>query len=466
MQGSSNVANVFLYQTISLPEACKKLLALIEECSHPAADSTWTCGLSDFDAATFLSAAQGVLRLAYKSRDCNLEMYGLGLADVVSDSFSQECLEEAFSRAQSGNTGQIYFGATRFDKDRNVSTEWQQFAREIFVLPLLLVIKSDQACCLHVHYKHESILAWPVWLDHVKTLLRAVIEASFQKMHALLCFERAVLPSKIIYQQKVNHALMALAQSGHDKVVLGRRKTLSFKYPCDPAQLFFRLVSRQQNAFLFYFDMGKGAAFFGASPELLFRRKQNLVETESLAGTRARVGSVIVDNKLGQELLKSDKDNKEHAVVSRHIEHEFERFGITDFFASDIAVMTLPYVQHLVKRYRGIVKKPVDDALLIRALHPTPAVCGHDRDWALAFIREHEGFDRGYYAGPIGFFSADETEFAVGIRSALYYEQNLYIYAAGGIVLGSESDQEWGELDNKEKSILSIFDDQEFLRSP
>ena len=115
--------------------------------------------------------------------------------------------------------------------------------------------------------------------------------------------------------------------------------------------------------------------------------------------------------------------------------------------------MSLPFVQHLVKRYHGYINTCLSDEHIIKALHPTPAVCGLDRRWALDFIREHEGFDRGFYAGPVGYVGLDQAEFAVAIRSALYFEQQLHVYAACGIVAGSQAAQEWEELTNKQKNI-------------
>ena len=43
------------------------------------------------------------------------------------------------------------------------------------------------------------------------------------------------------------------------------------------------------------------------------------------------------------------------------------------------------------------------------------------------FFRLSESFDRGMYAGPIGFFGGEESEFAVGIRSALVEKVKSYL---------------------------------------
>ena len=76
---------------------------------------------------------------------------------------------------------------------------------------------------------------------------------------------------------------------------------------------------------------------------------------------------------------------------------------------------------------------------------------------ALAFIREHEPFARGWYAGACGLISEDVAEFAVAIRSLLLTPSELRLYAGAGIVAGSEPAAEWQELDDKLANLLGLL---------
>jgi menaquinone-specific isochorismate synthase len=87
------------------------------------------------------------------------------------------------------------------------------------------------------------------------------------------------------------------------------------------------------------------------------------------------------------------------------------------------------------------------------ALHPTPAVCGEPPEAAVAQIRALEPFDRGWYAGPVGFVGRDETRFAVGIRSALVQGDEVALFTGAGVVEGSDSTAEWQELEAKLRGI-------------
>lgn len=91
-----------------------------------------------------------------------------------------------------------------------------------------------------------------------------------------------------------------------------------------------------------------------------------------------------------------------------------------------------------------------DEFEILSTLHPTPAVCGFPTEEARDLIAETELFDRGMYAGPVGWFGGEESEFAVGIRSALV-ETGLgaLVYAGTGIVKGSNPSLEWDELELK-----------------
>jgi isochorismate synthase EntC len=87
---------------------------------------------------------------------------------------------------------------------------------------------------------------------------------------------------------------------------------------------------------------------------------------------------------------------------------------------------------------------------LVERLHPTPAVAGAPGDLALAFLREHEPVDRGWYAGVVGWMDADGNgDFVVGIRSAFLEERRTLLFAGAGIVAGSNPDAEWEETELK-----------------
>ena len=91
-------------------------------------------------------------------------------------------------------------------------------------------------------------------------------------------------------------------------------------------------------------------------------------------------------------------------------------------------------------------------------LHPTPAVAGLPRQSSQDWIDDHEAFDRGWYAAPVGWTTLDGTgEFRVALRSALYANRVLTLFAGGGIVDGSVPSQELAETAVKFEALLGAL---------
>ncbi len=95
---------------------------------------------------------------------------------------------------------------------------------------------------------------------------------------------------------------------------------------------------------------------------------------------------------------------------------------------------------------------------LVGRLHPTPAVGGAPSDPALAFIREHEHLDRGWYAGPIGWVdAAGGGEFAVALRSGVVTGTRATIFAGCGVVADSLPESEFAETAIKLRPMLDAL---------
>ena len=123
------------------------------------------------------------------------------------------------------------------------------------------------------------------------------------------------------------------------------------------------------------------------------------------------------------------------------------------------SVVGVANVQHLATLVEGRLSQPAPSVVeLVRALHPTPAVNGWPREAALAWIAEHEGFDRGRYAGAYGWIDADGNgDWAVGIRCAEVHGATATAYAGNGIVADSDPATELRETRAKLQAILSAL---------
>jgi menaquinone-specific isochorismate synthase len=258
-------------------------------------------------------------------------------------------------------------------------------------------------------------------------------------------------PDRRGWEENVGLALEAFSEGRLGKVVLARRAGLGFAEDLDGISVLRELREATPGCFHFYVEPVPGTAFVGASPERLFRREGRLVTSEAVAGTRPRGASAGDDEDLRDELLGSEKDRAEHGFVRVGIEEALRPLCEELEVEGGVLEMKLANRRHLVSRVRARLRDGVTDAELLGALHPTPAVGGYPKEGAL------EDFDRGWYAGPVGWVGADAAEFAVGIRSGLVRGRTLALFSGAGIVAGSKPEEEWAEIEQKIEDFTGAF---------
>ena len=198
-----------------------------------------------------------------------------------------------------------------------------------------------------------------------------------------------------------------------------------------------------------------GAAFVGASPERLVRKRGRVVDSEALAGSCARTGD---DAAAAAALAASAKDRAEHAWVVAAIEAALAPRCRTLDVPSAPAVRTLRQILHLHTPITGELAQGAHVLELVAALHPTPAVGGTPTADAVAWIAAHEPTPRGWYASPVGWFdAAGDGEFAVAIRSGLLAGATATLFAGAGIVAASDPAAELAETELKLRALSDVL---------
>jgi menaquinone-specific isochorismate synthase len=192
------------------------------------------------------------------------------------------------------------------------------------------------------------------------------------------------------------------------------------------------------------------AGNFGASPELLVRVSHGQVSARVLAGTAARGSNDDTDKEIAAGLLVSEKNLHEHHFAVDSMVQELSPFCTTVDTDEKPFTLALPDVWHLASDVYGKLKKNISVLDLAAYLHPTAAVAGTSRKAAQDLIHELEPFDRGGYAGPVGWIGADgDGEWAIAIRGG-FIEQNVVTAFAGcGLVSESDPQDELAETELK-----------------
>ena len=273
-----------------------------------------------------------------------------------------------------------------------------------------------------------------------------------------LLYSRQDSPDRQQWTELVNKVLLPQALAKTPKIVLARRSTFQLRQKLNEYALLQRWHQVEPETIPFLLQVNADSCFFGCTPERLYRRQGREFSSEALAGT-VRKSSATQTQPASASRLRSDvKIRREYHLVQEYIERQLLPLceGIQVEPVAD--VVGLRHIQHLRKLITGHLKATVADAALLQALHPTPAVGGSPRQESIQFINTQEYFKRGWYAGAIGYMSAEEAEFSVAIRSARKCGQQIEFYAGAGIVAGSEATAEWQELDNKIETVLRLFE--------
>ena len=326
-------------------------------------------------------------------------------------------------------------------------------AKSFLFLPRLEWRRTGGGAFLYLHLYSDTSLQDDA--RAAQQFLEQILPAKQLPLQRLNCVGEQHFPAEPEWQQLIGRAITAIEEHQLDKVVLARATDLQFTTAVSAAG--FMAASRRVNLNCYHFLMVFDAshAFLGSSPERLWRRVDNALRTEALAGTVANHPDDHRAWTLGQWLLKDDKNQRENMLVVEDICQRLQKtVGAIDVLPPQ--VVRLRKVQHLRRCIWTDLTQP-DDAACLAMLQPTAAVAGLPRDVAHDFIAQNEPFEREWYAGSAGYLSQRQAEFCVALRSAKVTNNIVRLYAGAGIVAGSDAMEEWQEIENKAAGLRTLL---------
>ncbi len=253
----------------------------------------------------------------------------------------------------------------------------------------------------------------------------------------------------------ISAAVSRIAAGDFDKVVLARRIDIAANRPFVISDVLARLVALYPSCMVYSVD-----GFIGASPELLIGRHGDRVTSHPLAGTVARSGDAHSDEELVAGLMASPKARQEHQVVVDVLRDALAPVCAELEVPAQPSVLGLRNVSHLASHIVARLDPATPESALelVARVHPTPAVGGNPTAAALRYLREVEGFDRGRYAGPVGWVDADgDGAWAIGIRCAEIDGARARLFAGNGVVAKSDPADELAETQLKLQALLAAL---------
>ena len=262
-----------------------------------------------------------------------------------------------------------------------------------------------------------------------------------------ITFEEGTQPA-VRWQRSVSDAVERINRGEVDKVVLARDIMATSTTPLDTRVILNRLASRYSECWAFLVD-----GLVGATPELLVRRRGDMVTSRVLAGTVRRGKDADTDTDLAESLLASDKDQEEHEYAVSSVSQALAAHCTDLTVPEEPRLLRLANVQHLATDITGRLADEVPVLSLAASLHPTAAVCGTPTERAANVIRALEGMDRERYAGPVGWMDSHfDGELGIALRCGEIDADDpkrIRLFAGCGLVAGSDPVSELAETNAK-----------------
>lgn len=424
-------------------------------------------------AVVFSSRLASDRWFCWEQPDREFALAGLGVAHEATsrgarrfEEVADECLrlgdhpvlEEP--RGLPAGAGPVWLGGFAFDPEGGASSTWSSLAPASLVLPQISICRLGGRAFLTVN----AVVRPGEGTDRLSEVLSARIaglrlEAPLPLLdpHPTAHPEiRSARPPRE-FEDAVEGATSRIADGEFSKIVLAREVIVSAAAAHDPAPIFGAM--REQFPACFCFCCGTPeAAFIGASPELLVRRAGASVSTVALAGSTRRSSDPAVDDHLGEQLLRSDKNRREQRIVAERIVRALRPHAVWVEAAPEPEIVKVANIQHLATPVIAQLAEPHSAIELAGLLHPTPAVGGEPWPAAASAIADLEGMDRGWYAAPVGWMDATEDgEFCVALRSALLRDREAHLFAGVGVVAGSDPEAELAETEVKLQALLPLL---------
>ncbi len=256
----------------------------------------------------------------------------------------------------------------------------------------------------------------------------------------------------------VNEAKKQIRAGEIIQVVLSQRFSVDLQ--TNPFNIYRTLRALNPSPYMYYLNFD-GIQIIGASPELLVRCEEGIVETRPIAGTRPRGKDDKEDDFLAEDLLNDPKEKAEHIMLVDLGRNDLGRVckkGTVEL-SEFMGIEKYSHVMHIVSNVKGTLDSKYDDLDVLKAAFPAGTLSGAPKIRAMEIIEGLENVKRGPYGGCIGYFSfSGNLDTCITIRTIVVTKGKAYVQAGGGIVADSNPKTEFQETVNKAKAQIRAIE--------
>src|SRR5690625_2937727 len=362
-----------------------------------------------------------------------------------------------FNEFHQAGTGLVAIGGMSFDPKRTTDKRWEKFAHSQLSVPEVLLTESLEAQFITVNVfleeKHLGQTLHTIFKEKKQFLQQSSV-MNEPNAQIIKKDEQAVTEWKASVQKAIDE----INNEQAEKIVLARELRITLNRSPHLGTVLQGLLHTQTTSYIFAIERGENC-FVGATPERLVRVEEDDLLSTCLAGTAPRGTTDTSDEKLRVGLFNDAKNRLEHNHVVQMIREAITPYCTHMNIPETPTVKTLKNLHHLYTPVTATLNENYSIFNIVEALHPTPALGGVPYEKSLAFIRDHESFDRGWFGAPVGWLDSQRNgEFAVAIRSGLIQQNIASLFAGCGVMGDSNIDEEYEETGIKFLPMLNVLE--------
>jgi Isochorismate synthase len=258
------------------------------------------------------------------------------------------------------------------------------------------------------------------------------------------------------FTEIIESGIAEIEKGTFQKIVPSRTMTITLPASFDVVESFQRLSSTYPQALISFVNIPGVGSWLGASPELLISVKEKATfKTVALAGTLPYQAGLDI-----KSVAWTQKEIEEQALVERYVISCFKKVRLREYDEYGPKTVVAGNLMHLKSEFTVDMKAtnfPQIGSVMLDLLHPTSAVCGMPLETSLQFLREHEPYDREFYAGYLGPVNVnDNIDLFVNIRCMQISGNQGILYAGAGVTIDSTPSKELAETEMKFNTLLNI----------
>ncbi|MBM5781793.1 MAG: anthranilate synthase component I [Pelagibacterales bacterium] len=348
-------------------------------------------------------------------------------------------------------------------KDNNLPDDLK-IPDSIFMRPQILIIFDNLFDCALIcapifssHINKNSAEIFDLAIDRIK-LIEEILSESYEKTAASFDpkFDFSSNYTESEYVLAVEKAKKYIVDGDIFQVLPSQRFVSNFDSKISEFSFYRALRAINPSPFLFYLKL-PDFTLIGSSPEIMVSAKSKKITIRPLAGTRKRGKTIEEDKKIAEGLLSDEKEVAEHLMLIDLGRHDVGRVCVDGSVkvTEKMVIENYSHVMHISSNVEGILREDLDALDALISGFPAGTVSGAPKIRAMEIIEEIEKTRRGFYAGCVGYFSANgDMETCITLRSSLIKDGKIYLQAGAGVVFDSDAKSEYQECINKSQALV------------